>query len=315
MAFFRRVYQVRATDSPNVRLGLLQEARGIKPTNEILVDGVISYSTYLQKRATLDPVRQCVGLDAEFYEGAEVLLFPIDWLNHAEEVARQLESSNPRRQVVTLGVDTAEGGDDTVFTGIDRLGTLFQEAFKTADTAVIVPKTIALIREHGIKPENVLFDRGGGGKQHVDILRMKGYNVRAIAFGEAATTPEAKDMSGLKSNNKVREEREAKYIYKNRRAEMYAEVRFLLLDPANNERGFGIPASMVELRRQLSPIPLLYDEEGRLYLPPKQRKAGSDSKQVTMQDLIGRSPDHADSFVLAVHGMFHHKVLKVLGAY
>jgi len=315
MALFRKVMRIRAVDSPNVRLALLQESRGLPITNEILVDGVISYSTYLQKRATLDAVRQCVGLDAMFYEGAEVLLFPPLWLDHAEEVAFKLKESKVKRQAETMGIDPAEGGDSTVWTVCDRLGIMHQEGQKTVDTSVIVPKTIALMNQYGIRPNNVLFDRGGGGKQHVDALRAKGYNVRAIAFGEPATAPEGRPLSAIKSNAKIRDEQEAKTIYKNRRAEMYAELRFLMLDPAVNERGFGIPAEYVELRRQLAPIPLWYDGDGKLFLPPKHRKPGTDSEEVTMVDLIGCSPDEADSTVLAVHGLLHRKETRVIGAY
>lgn len=66
--------------------------------------------------------------------------------------------------------------------------------------------------------------------------------------------------------------------------------------------GFGIPAKYAELRRQLAPMPLDYDGEGRMYLPPKNKPTPT-YKGRTIRDLIGRSPDHADSLVLAVFGL------------
>jgi hypothetical protein len=48
---------------------------------------------------------------------------------------------------------------------------------------------------------------------------------------------------------------------------------------------------------------LLYDEEGRIFLPPKHRKPGDDSDKETMEDLIGCSPDQSDALVLAVYGV------------
>lgn len=325
MPLFRKCIKIRASDSPNVRLAEQQIAAGQLPTNEIIVPGVVSYADYLRRRATWDKVRQCIGLDAEFYEGASVLLYPPMWLNKAEEVARDLTLRKVKRQAATMGCDAAEGGDNTSWTVIDRLGIIYKENAKTIDTSVIVPRTIALIREYGLKPEDVLFDRGGGGKQHVDLLRSRGYNVRAVAFGEAATTSEGRDLAAIKSGVKIREEKEARYVYKNRRAEMYGILRYNLLacteDPDTgaltpvNDKGFGIPAEYTELRRQLAPIPLLYDEEGRIFLPPKQRKPGSDSKQLTMYDLIGCSPDDGDSLVLATFGLFNRVEKRVVGAY
>jgi hypothetical protein len=87
---------------------------------------------------------------------------------------------------------------------------------------------------------------------------------------------------------------------------MYGEAS-LLLDPDLNEDGFGISEELVELRHQLAVMPKLYDEEGKLYLPPKDRKLGDEPKmnKKTLIELIGRSPDEADSFVLAVHGLLH----------
>ena len=60
------------------------------------------------------------------------------------------------------------------------------------------------------------------------------------------------------------------------------------------------------MRQELSPIPRTYDEEGRLYVLPKNKpisRTGKESPTRTLIDLIGHSPDRADALVLAVFGM------------
>ena len=74
------------------------------------------------------------------------------------------------------------------------------------------------------------------------------------------------------------------------------------LDPSIEDTQFAIARTEIELRHQLSPIPLTYDDEGRLRLLPKTKKTPN-SKELTLVDLIGHSPDEADSVVLAVYGM------------
>jgi hypothetical protein len=49
-------------------------------------------------------------------------------------------------------------------------------------------------------------------------------------------------------------------------------------------------------------LPLLYDSEWRLMLSPKDRTS-AESAQVSIRQLLGRSPDRADSLVLAVWGV------------
>jgi hypothetical protein len=95
-------------------------------------------------------------------------------------------------------------------------------------------------------------------------------------------------------------QREVRYIYRNRRAEMYGELR-LLLNPVEElgapnytPAGFALPGEYAELRRQLSPIPLIYDGEGRLERPPKNKREGAGSR-TSLQEMLGCSPDEADA--------------------
>lgn len=290
---YRKVIRIRAEDSPNVRLGLLEKEKGRKPSNRVIIEGVKDYDEYAKNRATWDPIQQCVSLDGDFYEGAEVKFFPVVWLNRAAS----LNFSKRRRRRRYMGVDTGEGGDDTVWTIIDEVGILFQEAMKTPDTSIIPNRTVALMKQYGIKAADVLFDRGGGGYEHVCELRNRGYKVRSIDFGGAASSPFIERR--MKQVGEREEEVEIKYVYKNRRAEMYGLLR-QLIHPELNPKGFHIPARYAELRRQLQPLPWQFDEEGRIWLPPKNKK-DPNSKIITLKELLGCSPDEADSTVLAVY--------------
>ncbi len=108
--------------------------------------------------------------------------------------------------------------------------------------------------------------------------------------------------------NDRKEQRERQYEYVNMRAEMYGELR-QLLDPCG--KGFSIRDP--EIRRQLSPIPLLYDGEGRMRLLPKNPR-GAKKDEECLAKLIGCSPDETDALVLAVHGMLHKGRVATAGA-
>ncbi len=242
---YRKVIRIKAEDSPNVRLAKTEEAHGKEVSHEELVPGVVRYSDYLQRRKSWDAVRQCIGLDAEFWEGEESLLFPPEWLNRAETLATELEEDRPG---IAIGVDPAEGGDSTAFSVIDYKGLIEQVSFKTPDTSEITAFTLALMRKYKLDPKRrdccnrVCFDRGGGGKQHADRLRQQGYPVRTVGFGESAT----KDPRwGIATVMDRREEKEERYVYRNKRAEMYGKLSLKL-----GEGNFAIPAKYTELRRQ-----------------------------------------------------------------
>jgi len=290
--YYRKIITIRAEDSPSVKLALAQIEAGQEPTYEVLIPGCIDYELYEKRRALWDPIRQCIGLDATFYEGAEVKMFPPAWLNLAN-----LNSSTNKNSWRSMGVDPAEGGDNTVWTVIDKHKIHFQESMRTPDTSIIPDRTIAYMKAWGVDAGDVLFDRGGGGKEHADVLRARGHKVRTVGFGEPAWDPfQDKRMRTSKEKDSAREER---YVYKNRRAEMYGMARMMI----NPDLGgcFGISNKYEELIRQLSFIPLQFDDEGRMYLPPKDKKT-KDSNEITLKEILGCSPDEGDSFALACFG-------------
>ena len=311
--YFRKIIRIRAVDSPNVKLGLEQEARGRKPTNKTVTPGVLSYSEYQKRRATWDKVRQCIGLDAEFWEGMETLLFPPEWLNRAEETAadldRKVKFDGLRRKAKAIGVDPGEGIAKTCWSIIDEFGLIKLISIPTPDTAMIPAKTMALMQLYKVPAQSVMFDRGGGGLQAADYIRQKGYNVRTVAFGETVSVAPKRGMVLFEEKRASQEGRTA---YKNRRVEMY-DTLSLLLDPSMNETGFGIPAEYAELRQQLAVYPRMYDEEGRQTLPPKSKRDANDKRQ-TLTEMIGHSPDEADSLVIAVHCMINGTVKTKAGA-
>lgn len=313
MRYIRKVIRITAEDSPNVRLGMAQERQGMKATGEMLIPGVLPYHEYRKRRKHWDKIRQCVSLDARFYEGAEILMFPPLWLDVSRRTAQAL--TGKQRRAKGIGIDTAEGEDMTSMAATDEYGLIELVSEQTPDTNVIIGKVLAFMRKHNVPPEYVLFDRGGGGRQHADRLRDMGYGVRDIGFGENLNLAPRRGLVMVEERLDNRAER---YAYLNRRAQMYHDLR-LLLDPARSQMKpplpiFAIPGSYENLRSELSPIPLLYDAEGRIRMLPKRRK-NPDSKEKCLEELIGHSPDEADATVLSVHAWLYEPSVTTAGAF
>lgn len=299
--YYRKIIKIRAVDSPNVRIAEAEIKSGRNPSGRMLVPGVKDWEEYQRNLATWDAIQICVSLNADFYEGADAKLYPPDWLHRAMDIARGL--GNKYRQAEAIGIDPGEGSANTTMTAIDRFGIIEQKSQKTPDTNAIIGLAIEFMNKHRVPPEKVCFDRGGGGKQHADRMEAMGYPVKTVGFGESVSLDIKRGLHQIKDRIDFTEER---YAYRNRRAEMYGILRELL-DPSslrNGGSGFAIPQQYQELLRQLTALPLWWDEEGRMYLPPKQRKSGDEinvmgKKIITINTLLGCSPDEADSLVIA----------------
>jgi hypothetical protein len=312
VACYRKVIHIAAEDSPNVQVALAQIRAGKMPTGKVIIPGVLPYADYVKRRATWDPVKQCIGLDGRFWEGTELLLYPPLWLNRAEQLARVLKG-RPRK-ALSIGIDPGEGTANTAMIAVDQQGVVELLSRPTPDTNVIPGEAIAFFQRHDVHPRRVHIDAGGGGKQLADRLRAMGYPVRTVAFGEPATPPPRRGMVPLGEQERRKESRTA---YKNRRAQMYGMLRDALepVGEGSQERmgdpgedagqgkgpGFAIPAEYTELRRQLSQIPLCYDDDGRLFIPPKRRRGPGGER--SLEEILGGSPDEADALVLAVYGL------------
>lgn len=301
----RKIIHIDGADSPNVKLGMKLAERGHKGPWPLAIPGLLSYPEWLMRLQTWDEVQIHSRLRGWFYEGADALLFPMAWLDLAQNYWRMIVAANeilrraggvvPKRIGRAIGIDVAMGGrDDTVWTLIDGKGIIEQIVKDTPNTMEIAGKTIQLMQEHAIPPGNVAIDLGGG-KSIFDRLAEQGYHINGINFGGAAG-------EGAKDPKKAAA---AKKTYRNLRAEMYGILREFL-DPANcaeSNAQFAIPDSYHLLREELAVLPLTYDSDGRLRLPPKDRDSGSaksgTKREKTIKELLGRSPDRADSLVLA----------------
>lgn len=336
--YFRKVIRISAYDSPHVELGLLQEDRGqpIVPhyllCDPPLYPNVIDYEEFKKRKATFSKIRYTVGVLGQFYEGAELLMFPLDWMDlshayHAERV--KLKTWKARK---FLGVDVGGGGDETAWAVVDELGVIHGEAYQTPDTSVIAPRTRELMKIYGINPRDVLIDFGGGGQFVGQAMQAAGIRVRLQTFNAAPGYPQDEDASAWADDRHEAHLVELKATYKNRRAQMYDQLS-KLLDPTrfdaiqkvagvvqgevlpapyqaeydgrlSRPEPFAIPGGEEyrELCRQLEPIPRLTNGEGQQYLPSKKKNKDTSTER-TMRELIGCSPDRADALVLAVHLM------------
>lgn len=306
--YWRKIFRIKAEDSPNVRLGMAEKAAGKKVSHREIVPGVVTYREYMMRRRMWDKVKQCIALDAEFYEGAENLMFPPDWLNLAEHQYKQyqLDPKLVRPSLRAIGADPGEGVSSTTFWCVDSLGVLDWIEKKTPDTSEIVNEAIHFMLKWNVEPEFFMWDRGGGGKQFADEMRKRGYKVRSVGFGEAVDLETKRGLHTIADRQDVKEERGG---YFNRRAQMYAELSELM-DPGlcegNGRQVFAIPPHHDKLRRELAPVPKLYDTEGKIKLPPKNKRT-ENTKEKSLVEIIGWSPDNADALVLAVHALLNAK--------
>lgn len=318
--YYRKVIKITAWDSPNVKLAEAQIANGMEPTGQIVVPGVKSWQELQKNLRLMDKIQQCVSLHADWYEGAEIKLFPAEWLQRASvgEFALTLRRLCLAYPTEAIGIDPAEGGDKTAMAAVNRFGLKELVSRQTPNTAVITSEALAFMRKHNMenRAERVCFDRGGGGKQHADRLREMGYDVQTVAFGEPLTL---EPKRGMRLFGEKVENREERYTYVNRRAELFGTLS-ILIDPEGGfilesddvrghkwiggPAGFSLPLDYVVLHQQLGPIPKTYDREGRLRLLPKN-KATPDSNEKTLVELLGCSPDEADATCLGVYGMFN----------
>jgi hypothetical protein len=309
--YIRKIIRITAMDSPNVRAG-----------RDGVLKGVLSNSEYLRRRLTWDKVRQTIGLDGEFYEGASVMMYPSDWIAHSEQLAisRHYPIRNSNEWDSTdrwIGCDPAEGGDRSAWCIGDRRGLLGLVSILTPDTTFVTSTTLRLMREWDVPADHVCFDRGGGGKQHADRMREGGYNVRTVAFGETVV-PQVRRRGASSQPLATRiEEREDRTIYKNRRAEMYGTLMDMM-DPCSPGGGWALPSHLISavdpgrktLKEQLLLIPKTFDAEGKLYVLPKNKpkgqeigETGAPTGQDTLSGLVGHSPDEADALVVMIHAM------------
>lgn len=308
----RKVIHISGRDSPNVRAALRWREVGQEGQPPLMIPGLLSHDDYVRREREWDEVKKTTRLFGKFYEGSQAKLFPPAWLDLAMDGNHWLGLQRRQRQVQAIGVDVAGGGrDNSVWTLIDRHGVIEQIVENTPNTMTIPGRTIALIRDHKLDASQVAIDVGGLGKGVCDRLWEQGYRIHAINFGESA---------GKKETTQVVPDRETdpKKAFKNRRAEMYGMLRERMEPPFEDDgeaaravqlagtwEPFALPPDAYLLREELGVLPLQYDSEGRLFLPPKDPGRAKAAGFVSIQSLLGRSPDRADSLVLAIFALKH----------
>jgi len=322
--WYRRVIKIKADQSPNVRYAQAEVKSGKKPSHKELIPGVVSWRDYQDRRLLWDEMQQTIGLDAEFYEGIEVKLYPTAHIELGEKIAARNANSKSGK---TLGIDPAMGGDNTSFAVSDEneeeSWLCYLESLKTPDTMLIVDKAIILMSEWGIADKDVLIDAGGGGVQIANNLRRKGFkDIRVVNFG-ASVKPQK--VAGTAPVRKREQAEEKKTVYKNRRAMMY-DLLSLKMNQSSGHKLYGIPTRYLDkpmqnkatLREQMEPIPRMIDDKGVIFMLPKQRKTRvvgqTEERQITLTELIGHSPDELDSVVLSVLGLTEKKT-KLAGTF
>lgn len=297
--YYRKVIRITGHDSPNVRIAQAEIRSRGRPSGTYVLDGVLPYEDYKKRLNTWDPIRISIGIDAQFYKGSELLLFPPTWLDRSHALHRELKpkyKSVLHRKAKAIGCDPGEGAAETAWAVVDDYGLIEMIALPTPNTSDIPKQTLALMRKYNVPPEMVMFDRGGGGLQIADNMRDNGCHVRTVAFGESVKPIPKRGMTSVE--HQIENQEEA-YVYSNRRAEMYGHAS-ILMDPSLGGQGFAISENEIELRRQLALMPKRYDKEGRLWLPPKNKK-DKDSKEKTLTEILGCSPDRADALVISLY--------------
>lgn len=329
MNWYRRCIHISALDIPNVAEGLRQKAEGRQPDDREVVPGVLRYSEYVHRLATWNPQRIEEGIRANWYEGAEIKLFPPEWLlaAHARYDALQMLIGRKllqKRQAESIGIDSGEGSANTCWAVCDRFGLIALVSEKTPNTAVIPKRTIEIGRHYGVPAHCWVFDRGGGGKQHADRLRAKKYLVRTVATG---SPPQLEPRRGLNQLNVRKEVKEEAYAYTSIRVQMAHDLSGMMDPSIHNDggdpptyTGFALPPpdgrtygpQYAELYRQLRVMPKQEDDRGRFTLPKKQKRDANDTAK-TLIEMCGHSPDEFDAICLSVFGMLHKERISKAG--
>lgn len=313
MRYYRRIIRISAEDSPNVRYAREQLKRGIQPDDKRIVPGLLGWSEYQKRLATWDVVRRTIGLDGKFYTGAQLLLFPPDWLDASARRWSGLKTK--KRGPFALGIDPAEGDNSSAFAVVDLEGLVDLVSKKTPNTNVIPDTIVQLMGKYNIPPERVCIDAGGGRVHACRLQQTHKYEIRTIPFGAKVSL---NIRRGIRPTSERREVKLLQAIFKNRRAQMYGELSEAM-NPENPDGQFAIPEGAMgnredpqsELRHQLAVMPKLYDQEQQLYMLPKNLKTEDRDPMnpygdaQTLVGLIGHSPDEADALVLAWHALTH----------
>jgi hypothetical protein len=321
---YRKVIHVSAEDSPNVKLGRARAKHNLAPID--IVPGILGYADYKKFSKIWPASKRRWGLDGLFPDETTNRLFPEDWLELAHALCDLLRRHNAELKAkgrrpklgypFGLGIDCGRSaaGDMTSFTVVGRYGWVHSESAHIADTSVVYKKVIALARRFKIRSEFIAFDSAIGGpisdllnarkgwetaavnfgsREHIDTERFA--NMRASLYGEVAAAMELKYRTANDGTSSKR---------------LKGQLRKMLDTPPDqwpkSWQCVAIPREETELCRELKVLPRQHSHKnGALLLPPKERRDGRRMRpgEFCLRDLLGRSPDRGDSFVLGYYGL------------
>lgn len=204
---------------------------------------------------------------------ADYMLFPSLVLDRA------LRSSVTAGRRV-LGVDVADGGKDSTRAGVMDDGVLSEIIEVPVDHSSPVDPAeqtalgiIKIAQQRGIKPGDVGIDGVGVGAGVRAILRSKGWGIQVFEGGAAPTEPGYQDL----------------------RSEQFWQTG---QDLRRGDIGIYVDLpDIADLREELRPHQYTNDDK-IIRVTPKNPGRGARVGQ-SIKELIGRSPDRADCFVIA----------------
>jgi len=218
-----------------------------------------SYEADLRKLYPEELVRQLLEGDWDALEAGNYLF---KYVNIRRAVDKEIEMEEG--ESLKMGVDLAAGGGDVSVATIRRGDTVtWIEAWSYSNTMASTGKIINIMERFEIAPENINVDAIGIGKPVYDRLVEQGYNVNGVVVGETADDKEH---------------------YTNIKAESYFQLAKRFEDGL-----ISIPDEQ-NLIAQLSTIRFDTQSDKRMFIV---------SKEVMKQKYHVKSPDYADSLMLA----------------
>ena len=195
----------------------------------------------------------------EFVDITENYLFPYSLVYKAMHMEECADESG----LEIWGLDVARGGDDyTVLAKRRGMHVYELKKYHGLDTMETVNQVIAEFRKAKQRPYQIFVDTIGLGAGVYDRLKQLSYPVFPAIVSQRATRQELKNM----------------------RAEMYFNLKDKL------ELGLKV-VNDSDLLMELTNIRYIFDNQGRLFLEPKEK----------LKQRLGRSPDCADAVALTCY--------------
>jgi hypothetical protein len=218
------------------------------------------------------------GKDSNLYKSRVLGLFPDSddcTLIPLSSIRTGLQLNDPIKDGKHMGVDIARfGADSNVAVILDNGIVTYAEEWSGIDLMPTTGKIIALMKEHKIKPENIHIDPIGVGAGVCSRLYELNYPIDEVA----ASTKPVGDWHIYTTDTE----------FLNRKAELWWAASLLI-----RTGRIIIPEEFDSIWRDLKDVRYSYDSRGKIKVESKE----------DLKKRIGRSPDYADSLILALSRM------------